>query len=85
MEKIKDFFDYEFSLAKVEPLIESDFIKKLGRSDVGDLVKFLLSAEKERFSEQLKPNLEKLDELNDIIALNEFKGVVREFIDYISF
>ena len=48
-------------------------------------VKFLLSAEKERFSEQLKPNLEKLDELNDIIALNEFKGVVREFIDYISF
>lgn len=85
MEKIKDFFDYEFSLAKVDPLIESDFIKKLGRSDVGDLVKFLLSAEKERFSEQLKPNLEKLDELNDIIALNEFKGVVREFIDYISF
>lgn len=85
MEKIKDFFDYEFSLAKVEPLIESDFIKKLGRSDIGDLVKFLLSAEKERFSEQLKPNLEKLDELNDIIALNEFKGVVREFIDYISF
>lgn len=85
MEKIKDFFDDEFSLAKVEPLIESDFIKKLGRSDIGDLVKFLLSAEKERFSEQLKPNLEKLDELNDIIALNEFKGVVREFIDYISF
>ncbi len=85
MEKIKDFFDYEFSLAKVEHLIESDFIKKLGRSDIGDLVKFLLSAEKERFSEQLKPNLEKLDELNDIIALNEFKGVVREFIDYISF
>lgn len=85
MEKIKDFFDYEFSLAKVEPLIESDFIKKLGRSDIGDLVKFLLSAEKERFSEQLKPNLEKLDELNDIIALNEFKGVVREFIDYLSF
>ena len=85
MEKIKDFFDYEFSLAKVEHLIESDFIKKLGRSEIGDLVKFLLSAEKERFSEQLKPNLEKLDELNDIIALNEFKGVVREFIDYISF
>lgn len=85
MEKIKDFFDYEFSLAKVEHLIESDFIKKLGRSEIGDLVKFLLSAEKERFSEQLKPNLEKLDELNDIIALNEFKGVVREFIDYTSF
>lgn len=39
MEKIKDFFDYVFSLAKVEALIESDFIKKLGRSDIGDLVK----------------------------------------------
>lgn len=85
MKKINDFFDYEFLLAKVEPLIESDFIKKLGRSDIGDLVKFLLSAEKERFSEQLKPNLEKLDELNDIIALIEFKGAIREFIDYISF
>ncbi len=85
MEKIKDFFGYEFSIAKVEPLIESDFIKKLGRSDIGDLVKFLLSAKKERSSEQLEPNLEKLDELNDIIALNEFKGSVREFIDYISF
>ncbi len=85
MEKIKDFFDYEFSLAKVDPLTESDFLEKLGRSDIGDLVKFLLSSEKERFSEQLKPNLEKLDELNDIIALNEFKGSVREFIDYISF
>ena len=85
MEKIKDFFDYEFSLAKVEPLIENDFIKKLGRSDIGDLVKFLLSAEKERSSEQLKPNLEKLGELNDIIALIEFKGAIREFIDYISF
>ena len=85
MEKVKDFFDYEFSLAKVEPLIENDFIKKLGRSDIGDLVKFLLSAEKERSSEQLKPNLEKLGELNDIIALIEFKGAIREFIDYISF
>ena len=39
MEKINDFFDYVFSLAKVEALIESDFIKKLGRSDIGDLVK----------------------------------------------
>ena len=39
MGKIKDFFDHEFTLKKVKTLTESDFIKKLGRSDIGDLVK----------------------------------------------
>ena len=83
--KIKDFFDYEFPLEKVAPLTESDFLKKIGRCDIGDLVKFLLCADKARTSEQLKPNLEKLDELNDIITLIEFKAAIRELIDYISF
>ena len=85
MKKIKDFFDYEFPLDKVDPLTESDFLKKLGRSNIGDLVKFLLCADKERTSEQLKLNLEKLEELNDILALIEFKAAIRELIDYISF
>ena len=47
MGKIKDFFDHEFTLNKVKILTESDFINKLETSDRRELVKFLLSANKE--------------------------------------
>lgn len=85
MGKIKDFFDYEFTLNKVKTLTESDFIKKLETSDRRELVKFLLSASKETLSHQLKPHLEKLEELKNICGLIDFKNVVQELITYLSF
>ena len=85
MEKIKDFFDYEFSLAKVEYLIESDFINKLETSDRRELVKFLLCTNKETMSYHLKPNLEKLNELKNICGLTDFKKAVQGLITYLSF
>ena len=60
MGKIKDFFDHEFTLKKVKTLTESDFMKKLETSDRRELVKFLLSANKETTSYHLKPNLGKV-------------------------
>lgn len=83
--KIKDFFDHEFTLNKVKTLTESDFIKKLETSDRRELVKFLLSANKETISYHLKPNLEKLDELKNICGLVNFKKAVKELITYLSF
>lgn len=85
MGKIKDFFDHEFTLNKVKTLTESDFIKKLETSDRRELVKFLLSANKETISHYLKPNFEKLDELKNIYGLTDFKKVVQELITYLSF
>ena len=85
MGKIKDFFDYEFTLNKVKTLTESDFIKKLETSDRRELVKFLLSASKETLSHQLKPHLEKLEELKNIFGLIDFKNAVQELITYLSF
>ena len=85
MGKIKDFFDYEFTLNKVKTLTESDFIKKLETSDRRELVKFLLSASEETLSHQLKPHLEKLEELKNICGLIDFKNVVQELITYLSF
>lgn len=83
--KIKDFFDHEFTLNKVKTLTESDFIKKLETSDRRELVKFLLSANKETISYHLKPNLEKLDELKNTCGLVNFKKAVKELITYLSF
>lgn len=85
MGKIKDFFDHEFTLKKVKTLTESDFIKKLEASDRRELVKFLLSANKETMSYHLKPNFEKLDELKNIYGLTDFKKAVQELITYLSF
>ena len=85
MGKIKDFFEHEFALKKVKTLTESDFIKKLGTSDRRELVKFLLSANKETMSHYLKPNFEKLDELKNICGLTDFKKAVQELITYLSF
>ena len=85
MGKIKDFFDHEFTLKKVKTLTESDFIKKLETSDRRELVKFLLSANKETMSHYLKPNFEKLDELKNICGLADFKKAVQELITYLSF
>lgn len=85
MGKIKDFFDYEFTLNKVKTLTEGDFIKKLETSDRRELVKFLLSASKETLSHQLKPHLEKLEALKNICGLIDFKNVVQELITYLSF
>ena len=85
MGKIKDFFDYEFTLNKVKTLTESDFIKKLETSVRRELVKFLLSASKETLSHQLKPHLEKLEELKNIFGLIDFKNAVQELITYLSF
>lgn len=85
MGKIKDFFEYEFTLNKVKTLTESDFIKKLETSDRRELVKFLLSASKETLSHRLKPHLEKLEELKKICGLIDFKNAVQELITYLSF
>lgn len=85
MGKIKDFFDHEFTLKKVKTLTESNFIKKLETSDRRELVKFLLSANKETMSHYLKPNFEKLDELKNIYGLTDFKKAVQELITYLSF
>lgn len=85
MGKIKDFFDHEFTLKKVKTLTESDFIKKLETSDRRELVKFLLSANKETMSHYLKPNLEKLEELKKVCGLVDFKNAVQELITYLSF
>lgn len=85
MGKIKDFFDHEFTLNRVKTLTESDFIKKLETSDRRELVKFLLSASKETLSHQLKPHLEKLEELKNICGLIDFKNAVQELITYLSF
>ena len=85
MGKIKDFFDHEFTLKKVKTLTESDFIKKLETSDRRELVKFLLSANKETIPHYLKPNFEKLDELKNIYGLTDFKKAVQELITYLSF
>lgn len=85
MGKINDFFDHEFTLKKVKTLTESDFIKKLETSDRRELVKFLLSANKETISHYLKPNFEKLDELKNIYGLTDFKKSVQELITYLSF
>ena len=85
MGKIKDFFDHEFTLKKVKTLTESNFIKKLETSDRRELVKFLLSANKETISHYLKPNFEKLDELKNIYGLTDFKKAVQELITYLSF
>lgn len=85
MGKIKDFFEYEFTLNKVKTLTESDFIKKLETSDRRELVKFLLSASKETLSYRLKPHLEKLEELKNICGLIDFKNAVQELITYLSF
>lgn len=85
MGKIKDFFDHEFTLKKGKILTESDFIKKLETSDRRELVKFLLSANKETMPYYLKPNFEKLDELKNIYGLTDFKKAVQELITYLSF
>ena len=85
MGKIKDFFDHEFTLNKVKILTESDFINKLETSDRRELVKFLLSANKETMSYHLKPNLEKLNKLKNICGLTDFKKAVQELITYLSF
>ncbi len=85
MGKIKDFFDHEFTLKKVKTLTESDFIKKLETSDRRELVKFLLSANKETMSHYLKPNFEKLHELKNICGLTDFKKAVQELITYLSY
>lgn len=85
MGKIKDFFDHEFTLKKVKTLTESDFIKKLETSDRRELVKFLLSANKETMPHYLKPNFEKLDELKNIFGLTDFKKAVQGLITYLSF
>lgn len=85
MGKIKNFFDPEFTLNKVKILTESDFINKLETSDRRELVKFLLSANKETMSYHLKPNLEKLNKLKNICGLTDFKKAVQELITYLSF
>lgn len=85
MEKIKDFFDHEFTLHKVKILTESDFINKLETSDRRELVKFLLCTNKETMSYHLKPNLEKLNELKNICGLTDFKKAVQGLITYLSF
>lgn len=66
-------------------MTETDFLKKLEKSYRGDLIKFLLNSRNDTQYSMMKPNAEKLEELNTIIGLTNFKNAVKELVAYLSF
>lgn len=66
-------------------MTETDFLKKLEKSYRGDLIKFLLNSRNDTQYSIMKPNAEKLEELNTIIGLTNFKNAVKELVAYLSF
>ncbi|MFR4638280.1 MAG: hypothetical protein ACLT8H_02250 [Streptococcus parasanguinis] len=72
MGKIKDFFEYEFTLNKVKTLTESDFIKKLETSDRRELVKFLLSASKETLVSSAKASFGEVGRIEKYLWSHRF-------------
>lgn len=85
IEKFRSVFEKKVYMDKLETLTETDFLKKLGRSYRGDLIKFLLNSRNDTQYSMMKPNTEKLEELNNIIGLTDFKNAVKELVAYLSF
>lgn len=85
VEKFRSIFEKKVSLDKLETLTETDFLKKLEKSYRGDLIKFLLNSRNDTQYSMMKPNAEKLEEINTIIGLTNFKNAVKELVAYLSF
>ena len=66
-------------------MTETDFLKKFEKSYRGDLITFLLNSRNDTQYSMMKPNAEKLEELNTIIGLTNFKNAVKELVAYLSF
>ena len=85
IEKFSSVFEKKVYMDKFEALTETDFLKKLEKSYRGDLIKFLLNSRNDTQYSMMKPNTEKLEELNNIIGLTDFKNAVKELVAYLSF
>ena len=85
VEKFRSVFEKKVSLDKLETLTETNFLKKFEKSYRGDLIKFLLNSRNDTQYSMMKPNAEKLEELNTIIGLTNFKNAVKELVAYLSF
>ncbi|NKN40393.1 AAA family ATPase [Streptococcus alactolyticus] len=85
IEKLRSIFEKKVSLDKFEVLTETDFLKKIERSNRGDLIKFLLNSRNDTKYSLMNSNAEKLQELNSIVGLTDFKNAVKELIAYLSF
>ncbi|HEM6053983.1 TPA: AAA family ATPase [Streptococcus suis] len=85
VEKFRSVFEKKVFLDKLEVLTETDFLKKIERTDRGDLIKFLLNSRNDTQYSMMKPNTEQLEELNNIIGLTDFKNAVKELVAYLSF
>ena len=85
IEKFRSIFEKKVSLDKFEVLTETDFLKKIERSNRGDLIKFLLNSRNDTKYSLINSNAEKLQELNSIVGLTDFKNAVKELIAYLSF
>ena len=85
IEKFRSIFQKKVSLDKFEVLTETDFLKKIERSNRGDLIKFLLNSRNDTKYSLMNSNAEKLQELNSIVGLTDFKNAVKELIAYLSF
>lgn len=85
IEKFRSIFEKKVSLDKFEVLTETDFLKKIERSNRGDLIKFLLNSRNDTKYSLMNSNAEKLQELNSIVGLTDFKNAVKELIAYLSF
>ena len=85
IEKFRSIFEKKVSLDKFEVLTETDFLKKIERSNRGDLIKFLLNSRNDTMYSLMHSNAEKLQELNSIVGLTDFKNAVKELIAYLSF
>lgn len=85
IEKFRSIFEKKVSLDKFEVLTETDFLKKIERSNRGDLIKFLLNSRNDTKYSLMHSNAEKLQELNSIVGLTDFKNAVKELIAYLSF
>ncbi|TWS95353.1 AAA family ATPase [Streptococcus sp. sy018] len=83
--KFKLIFDNKVSLNKLEVLTENDFLKKIEKSHQGELVKFLLNNGDKVSNSILKPKLEKMEELDSVTGLDDFKSAVQNLVSYLSF
>ena len=85
IEKFRSIFEKKVSLDKFEVLTETDFLKKIERSNRGDLIKFLLNSRNDTKYSLMNSNAEKLQELNSIVGLTDFTKAVKELIAHLSF
>lgn len=85
IEKFRSVFEKKVYLDKFDKLTETDFLKKLENSHRADLIKFLLNSRNDTQYSMMIPNAEKLEELNSIIGLTDFKNAIKELVAYLSF